>query len=114
VQRRFRDDRPDALWFTDITSTAPPKGGCTAPRCVIESLFGSMQIELLDRRLWATRTELANAIFEYIEAFYNPTGDTLPWATCRPGLPVARGYLSPGATCPRSTTKPFTPPQNRA
>jgi putative transposase len=30
-----------------------------------------MQIELLDRRKWRTRTELANAIFEYIEVFYN-------------------------------------------
>lgn len=39
---------------------------------MIESFFGSMQIELLDRRLWGTRTELATAIFEYIEAFYNP------------------------------------------
>jgi putative transposase len=39
---------------------------------MIESFFGSMQIELLDRRLWATRAELATAIFEYIEAFYNP------------------------------------------
>ena len=37
----------------------------------MESFFGSMQIELLDRR-WATRPELA-AIFEWIEAFYNPT-----------------------------------------
>ncbi|WP_416382802.1 IS3 family transposase [Nocardia brasiliensis] len=31
-----------------------------------------MQLELLDTRAWATRQELANAIFEYIEAFYNP------------------------------------------
>jgi len=39
---------------------------------LMESFFGSMQIELLDRRAWATRAELANAIFEWIEAFYNP------------------------------------------
>lgn len=38
----------------------------------IESFFGSMQIELLERRTWNTRPELASAIFEYIEAFYNP------------------------------------------
>ncbi|NYI40902.1 transposase InsO family protein [Demequina lutea] len=31
-----------------------------------------MQIDLLDRRAWATRVELANAIFEWIEAFYHP------------------------------------------
>lgn len=39
---------------------------------LMESFFGSMQIELLDRRAWATRAELASAIFEWIEAFYNP------------------------------------------
>lgn len=31
-----------------------------------------MQIELLDRRTWSTRAELTNAMFEWIEAFYNP------------------------------------------
>jgi putative transposase len=40
---------------------------------LMESFFGSMQIELLDRRTWPTRAELVNAIFEWIEAFYNPT-----------------------------------------
>ncbi|GAA3387948.1 IS3 family transposase [Cryptosporangium minutisporangium] len=37
-----------------------------------ESFFGSMQLELLDRRPWPTRQELANAIFEWIEAWHNP------------------------------------------
>jgi putative transposase len=37
-----------------------------------ESFFSSMQVELLDRRPWRTRQELASAIFEWIEAFYNP------------------------------------------
>jgi len=31
----------------------------------------SPQIELLNRRKWRTRLELANAMFEYIEIFYN-------------------------------------------
>jgi putative transposase len=31
-----------------------------------------MQVELLDRQAWRTRQQLANAIFEWIEAFYNP------------------------------------------
>ncbi|MFF5292460.1 IS3 family transposase [Paractinoplanes globisporus] len=39
---------------------------------MIESFFGSMQLELLDRQMWATRQELANVIFEWIEAWYNP------------------------------------------
>ncbi len=30
-----------------------------------------MQVELLDRRRWRTRVELANAIFEYLEIFHN-------------------------------------------
>jgi len=40
---------------------------------LMESFFGSMQIELLDRRHWVSRTELGQAIFEWIEGFYNPT-----------------------------------------
>jgi len=38
----------------------------------VDQFTGSGQIELLDRRIWTTRAELASAIFEYIEAFYNP------------------------------------------
>lgn len=30
-----------------------------------------MQTELLDRQRWRTRLGLANAIFEYIEGFFN-------------------------------------------
>ncbi|WP_429180546.1 IS3 family transposase [Brachybacterium tyrofermentans] len=38
---------------------------------MMESFWSSMQIELLNRKKWNTRIELANAIFEYIEVFYN-------------------------------------------
>lgn len=38
---------------------------------VIESFWARMQVELLNRRRWSTRVELANAIFEYIEGFHN-------------------------------------------
>jgi transposase InsO family protein len=38
---------------------------------VIESFWSRMQVELLDRRRWNTRIELANAIFEYLEIFHN-------------------------------------------
>jgi putative transposase len=37
-----------------------------------ESFFSSLQVELLDRQTWTTRQQLANAIFEWIEAWYNP------------------------------------------
>jgi putative transposase len=39
---------------------------------MMESFFGTLQLELLDRQTWATRAELARAIFEWIEAWYNP------------------------------------------
>ena len=38
---------------------------------VIESFWSRMQVELLDRKRWITRLELANAIFEYLEVFHN-------------------------------------------
>ena len=38
---------------------------------VIESFWSRMQVELLDRRRWKTRIELANAIFEYLEIWHN-------------------------------------------
>ncbi len=38
---------------------------------MMESFWSSMQIELLNRKRWKTRIELANAIFDYIEIFYN-------------------------------------------
>ncbi len=38
---------------------------------MMESFWSSMQIELLNRKKWKTRLELANAIFDYIEIFHN-------------------------------------------
>jgi transposase InsO family protein len=38
---------------------------------VVESFWGRMQTEMLNRQRWRTRVELANAIFEYIEGFHN-------------------------------------------
>lgn len=38
---------------------------------MMESFWSSMQIELLNRKRWKIRLELANAIFDYIEIFYN-------------------------------------------
>lgn len=39
---------------------------------VAESFFGSLQLELLDEHRWHTRDQLALAIFDWIEAWYNP------------------------------------------
>ena len=38
---------------------------------MMESFWSSMQNELLNRKKWNTRLELTNAMFEYIEVFYN-------------------------------------------
>ncbi|GAA3819467.1 integrase core domain-containing protein [Cellulomonas soli] len=38
----------------------------------MESTWSSLQRELLDRRAWANREELASVVFGWIEGFYNP------------------------------------------
>jgi putative transposase len=38
---------------------------------MMESFWGTLQLELLDSREWQTRQELANAVFEWIECWYN-------------------------------------------
>jgi transposase InsO family protein len=40
---------------------------------VIESFWGRLQTELLNRQKWRTRIELSSAIFEYLEVFHNRT-----------------------------------------
>ena len=45
--------------------------GSCCDNAMIESFWSRMQVELLDRRIWRTRVELANAIFEYLEIFHN-------------------------------------------
>jgi transposase InsO family protein len=58
--------------------------GDALDNALAESVFASLQTELLDRGRWATRQSLATAIFSYIEGFYNRTRR-------HPAL----GYLSP-------------------
>jgi len=62
--------------FTDTVRQAglmPSFGsvGDAFDNAMMESFWSTMQIELLDRKRWTTRVELANAIFEFIEVFYN-------------------------------------------
>jgi transposase InsO family protein len=53
-----------------LTSSMGTVGDCydNAP---MESFWGSMQIELLNRQRWRTNLELALAIADYIDRFYN-------------------------------------------
>jgi len=46
--------------------------GSAYDNAMMESFFSTLQRELLDRRRWTTRNELTSAIFEWIEAWYNP------------------------------------------
>lgn len=39
---------------------------------MMESFWGTTQLELLDTRQWKTRKELPNAMFEWVECWYNP------------------------------------------
>jgi putative transposase len=39
---------------------------------MMESFWGTLQLEVLDSRTWETRAHLANTVFEWIECWYNP------------------------------------------
>ena len=39
---------------------------------MMESFFGTLKIELIDRRRWPTRGEAEIALLSYIEGWYNP------------------------------------------
>ena len=45
--------------------------GSAYDNAMMESFWGRMQVELLNRRRWKTRIELASAIHDYIELFHN-------------------------------------------
>src|SRR5215207_6646368 len=77
VLRRPVESAQYTSWaFTQLAKDAgllPSMGtiGDAYDNAVIESFWARMQTELLDRRRWKTRVELANAIFEYLEIFHN-------------------------------------------
>jgi transposase InsO family protein len=60
--------------FTSWASISEPsmgRVGSAYDNAMMESFWGRVQTELLDRKAWRTRIELANALFEYLEVFYN-------------------------------------------
>jgi putative transposase len=69
-----------ASWaFTDrakASGLVPSMGsvGDCYDNSMIESFWSRMQVELLDRKRWNTRIELANAIFDYLEIWHNRQG----------------------------------------
>jgi putative transposase len=54
-----------------ITPSMGSVGDCF-DNAMAESFFASLECELIDRSRWRTHTEARIAVFDYIEAFYNP------------------------------------------
>ncbi len=73
-----------ASWaFTDrakASGLVPSMGsvGDCYDNSMIESFWSRMQVELLDRKRWNTRVELANAIFDYLEILAQPAPPAQP------------------------------------
>lgn len=74
-----------------------PQGSCLRSsgwatgsiNAMMESFWSSMQIELLNRKKWNTRVELANAIFERDQATsWPPKLESIPWGRSRCHLSV--------------------------
>jgi putative transposase len=78
-----------ASWaFTDrakASGLVPSMGsvGDSYDNSMIESFWSRMQVEVLDRKRWKTRVELANAIFEYLEIWHTANVDTASSAGSR-------------------------------
>ena len=58
--------------------------GTCYDNAMAESFFASLETELIDRSMWATRADARLAVFDWIEVFYNRTR-----------LHSSIGYLSP-------------------
>lgn len=72
------DHRPQFTSWT-FSQNVRPSGlvqsigsvGDAYDNAVVESFWGTMQIELLNRRRWTTRLERSLAVVDWIEGFYN-------------------------------------------
>ncbi|MDP9461897.1 MAG: integrase core domain-containing protein, partial [Actinomycetota bacterium] len=58
--------------------------GDSFDNAMAESFFGTIKTELLYRQRWATRHDADMAIFDWIEAWYNPRRTRPPWACAAP------------------------------
>jgi putative transposase len=69
--RRTRLDSGQAVRNAGIAISMGSKGD-VYDNAVAESFFATLKKELVHRHSWPTRRELGCAVFDYIEAFYNP------------------------------------------
>jgi transposase InsO family protein len=58
------------LHSLDISASMSRKGNCW-DNAVAESFFSTLKGELIDRRTWRDAFDVRQAVFEYIEVFYN-------------------------------------------
>jgi hypothetical protein len=63
--------RGELCWPPMGSFAWPPSVGDCYDNAPMESFWGSMQIELLNRQKWRTKMELGLAMADYIEHFYN-------------------------------------------
>ncbi len=84
-----------ALDDAGITESMSRRGNCW-DNAVAESFFATLKTELVYRRQWTSRAELRDALFEYIEVFYNRkrTHSTLGYKT---PAEVEQQYLTQAA-----------------
>jgi transposase InsO family protein len=96
--------------------------GSAYDNSMMESFWARMQVELLNRRKWKTRIELASAINDYIELWHNtrrchsalgmltPTEIEDRWLKSQdeplPRLPWSPRKAAKSASCPRRSWHP--------
>ena len=54
----------------DIQVSMSKKGDCY-DNALMESFFGTLKEECVERQIYQTRAEARSSVFEYIEVFYN-------------------------------------------
>ena len=64
-------DYRKALWRNEMVCSMSRRGDCW-DNAVAESFWATLKKELVHRTHFATRRQARTAIFEYIEAYYNP------------------------------------------
>jgi putative transposase len=89
LQRPVEPSQYTSTAFTDLLAEHEITQSLSRPRqcwdnAVAESFFASLKLELIDRRSWATRTQVRRAVFDYVERFFN-----------RRRLHSSLGYLTP-------------------
>jgi putative transposase len=80
-----------------IARSMGSRGDCY-DNAVAESFFATLKKELVHRRSWPTRRELASEVFEYIEAFYNRTRRHSTLGYRSPADYEDRTLITPGAS----------------